>query len=402
MNQFFNVLLSALRARITGLWTMLRLMVNPTFWATRGVTILRSFFARLFNIKPKHKHDYYPVFRWLVSKRLAFALVVVLGAVGLWYIFSMSPLLLHVGAAESTIPSYRYRSPALKFHDGEVRILDAADKEAYVGAVSGGRANGQGRLFDAQGALLYAGAFKDSMYEGQGEAYHPNGAVRYKGDFSRNLFHGQGSYFRQEGTLEYEGEYVNGVRQGSGILCDAGGNKIYEGHFQMNRIVYEEFVGKTAPDAAALYSGESVTYVGDGEYCVDMSEINAVYAARSGAESLDEEWKIERVYVLSDSIPLGGKDLTTINEVSAALGEPSYSGETWLVLSDSVAANLSRQEQIVPVDMELEEPFEDVRTVVSYDGNRQMYIYVFENDGFVYTFYSENGGSAEFFMYSAE
>jgi hypothetical protein len=270
-----------------------------------------------------------------------------------------------------------------------------------VGAVGGGRANGQGKLFDEQGALLYMGAFQDSMYEGLGESYYPSGATRYKGMFSRNLYHGEGSYFRQEGTLEYEGEYVNGVRQGSGTLYNAGGNRIFSGHIQKDNIVYEEFIGKTASEATAMYTGARVTYAGGDAYCVDMREIDAVYAAQSGAESVDEEWRIERIYVLRDSVLLGGKDIDAIADIAAALGEPTYFGETWTTLSDSVAANLSGA-GIEPVDMELQQNFEDAYTVTSYDENRRIYIYVFENDGFVYTFYCEDGGSDGFFMYSAE
>jgi hypothetical protein len=401
MNQIWNVLFGAIRARIASLWTMLRLMISPTFWATRGITIVRGFFVRLFDVRPRDKRDYYSVLNWLVSKRLAFALVVVLGAVSVWYVLSVSPLTPRLGAVGDTVPTYRHSSLILKFYKGDARILDARDREAYVGAVSGGRANGQGKLFDDEGALMYMGSFQDSMYEGLGESYYPSGAVQYKGMFSRNLFHGEGSYFRPEGTLEYEGEYVNGERQGAGALYNAGGNKIFSGRLQKNAIVYEEFIGKTAFEAAGMYTGETVTYTGDDAYCVDMREIGAVYAAQSGEDSVDAEWKIERIYVLTDSILLGGKDMRTVGDVAAALGEPTYFGETWVTLSDSVAANLSKG-QIEPVDMELQRNFEDAYTVSAYDENRQIYIYVFENDGLVYTFYCEDGAAEGFFMYSAE
>jgi hypothetical protein len=72
-----------------------------------------------------------------------------------------------------------------------------------------------------------------------------------------------------------------------------------------------------------------------------------------------------------------------------------------VTLSDAVAANLSKG-QIEPVDMELQRNFEDAYTVSAYDENRQIYIYVFENDDIVYTFYCEDGAAAGFFMYSAE
>jgi hypothetical protein len=402
MNQLWNVLFGAVRARAASIWTMFRLIISPTFWATRGITMLRSFFMRLLDVKPRHKKDYYSFLSWLVSKRLAFALVVVIGVVSVWYVFAVSPLTPRIGAADSTIPTYHYRSPALKFYKGEVRILDAEDRDAFIGAVSGGRANGQGKLYDERGNLMYSGAFNDSMYEGQGETYYPSGTVQYNGAFSRNLFHGVGSYFRPEGTLEYEGEHVSGIRQGAGVLYNAGGNKIFSGHFRKARIVYEEFIGKTAPETAEMYTGAGVTYTEDVSYCVDMNEIGAVYSARSGADSVDEEWRVERIYVLSDTILLGGREMNTINDVAAALGEATYLGETRLTMSDAVAANLSPAVQIEAVEMELRREFEDAYTVTSYDENRRMHIYVFKNDEFTYTFYCESASSPGFFMYSAE
>ncbi|MDR2770974.1 MAG: hypothetical protein LBB57_02935 [Clostridiales Family XIII bacterium] len=398
----WNVLFGAMRARAAAIWTKLRLLLNPTFWSTRGITLVRSFFVRLLDVRPRHKRDYYSVLNWLVSKRLAFALVVILGVVSLWYVFAVSPLTPRLGVSSDATPSYSYRSFALKFYKGDARILDANRREAYVGAVSDGRANGEGKLFDEQGALMYAGTFKDSMYEGQGEIYYPSGAVQYRGSFSRNLYNGSGSYFRQGGVLEYAGEYVNGTRQGEGALYNASGNPIFSGRLRKDRIVYEEFVGKTAPEAAEMYTGRSIIYTADDLYCADLREIGAVYAARSGADSVDEEWRIERVYVLSDSITLGGKDLQSTDDVAAALGEPTYFGETWLTLPDAVAANLCEGTGLEPVDMELQRDFEDAYTVSAYDENRQMYIYVFENDGFAYTFYCENSTSTDFFMYSAE
>jgi hypothetical protein len=91
LRKLFNTLFSAARAKITPLWTKLRFFTSPSWWRTKGITKLRQAFTKLFDIRPKHRRDYYPIGRWLVSKRLAFALVVALAVLGLFYIFIMSP-----------------------------------------------------------------------------------------------------------------------------------------------------------------------------------------------------------------------------------------------------------------------------------------------------------------------
>jgi hypothetical protein len=402
VNQFFSTIINTLRARFTSLWTKARFWLSPAFWRTKGLQALRAFFTRLFDFKPRHKNDYYGLLRWLVSKRLAFALIVIAGVMAVWYVYAMSPLAPKGGEAAGGIPTYHYRSLALKFYEGEARILDAAKRTAFVGTVGKGRANGAGALYAADGGLLYAGEFQNNMYEGQGETYYPNGAIQYKGMFSRNLFQGAGTYYRPEGTVEFEGDFTGGLRQGPGALYDGGGNLVFSGNFQANRIVYEEFIGKTAPEAAAVYSGRAVAYNGADEYCVHMSDIDAVYEALSGEQALDGEWRIGRVYVLNGVFAAGGTELSAMSDIKNLLGTPAYQGETWLTLPDAVALNLSAQKVLPPVAMELEAGFEDVYSVASYDADRQMYIYAFPGEDFVYTFYCESGSAAGFLFYSAE
>ena len=78
MFRLFNTLLGVVKAKMMALWTKIRLWTSRSYWETKGVNTFRQFFSRLLNVKPRSQSDYYPVLRWLVSKRLAFALVVVL------------------------------------------------------------------------------------------------------------------------------------------------------------------------------------------------------------------------------------------------------------------------------------------------------------------------------------
>lgn len=391
-----------MRAKVTPLWTKFKLWLSPTFWKTRGVGQLRSFFSRLFDVRPRHKKDYYSLFRWLVSKRLAFALIVTLGALAAWYVLAMSPLAPAAASAGNQIPTYRYSAFALKFYSGEVQILAKDGHVAYVGEVEDGRANGRGKLYGPQDDLLYAGAFQSSMYEGAGELYYPDGGLHYTGEFSKNLFHGTGEAYRPEGTLEYRGGYAAGLKSGRGELFNAGGNRIFSGTFQADALVYAEFVGKTTAETAEMYLGKNVTYSTETEHCVEMEEIGALYAARPGDQSLDEAWTVGAVYVLQDSVFLGGRKIETVAELRESLGAPEYAGQTWVTLPDAVALNRLEQDRLAPVDMKKDAAFDDVFQVSEYDGDRQVYIYVFRANGLTYTFFCAEAGAPDFLMYSIE
>ena len=48
--------------------------------------------------------------RWLVSKRLAFALVIVLGLLSVFYILFFSPVSAMLSASSPSLPSFRYNA----------------------------------------------------------------------------------------------------------------------------------------------------------------------------------------------------------------------------------------------------------------------------------------------------
>jgi hypothetical protein len=397
MTSFINILIKG----FMGLWNKLRLLFNPTFWRTRGLASVSKFFKNLFNVKPRDKNDYYPLLRWLVSKRLAFAIIIALGLLGAWYVLSMAPLGRKDGE-ELSVPAYRYNSLALKFHSGDVQIIAKDNKTAYIGYVNEGRAAGQGKLFDAGGALLYAGEFKNSMYEGMGTLFYPDGAYRYTGTFSQNLFHGEGFYYRPGGIPEYRGGFAYGLRSGEGELYDSSGNRIFGGRFHLDHPVYAELVGKTASEMAGAYTGRVTTYQVGEEYAVAMHEINAVYAAQSGDGKLEQEWTVGAVYVLSDTINWRGREIQSIHELRGGMDEVEYAGYTWVSLSDTVAINLSDQDAVEPIPIWGGFTFEDVYEGRDYDRNREVYIHAFKADGLIYTFFCESAASQGFILYSIE
>ena len=405
MNKLFSTLFSSLRAKFTSLWTRLRLWVSPTFWRTRVFTRLRGAFSKLFDVRPRNKKDYYVLLNWMVSKRLAFAIVVVLGVLCLWFILSMLPTPASAGNTGVTINTYRYDSIPLKFQSGTVRILARDGHLAYVGQVQDAKCQGTGTLYDKDGNTVYEGEFADNMYNGTGTSYYPDGTVQYTGSFTDNLYNGVGKYFRSTGVLEYEGDHVTGVRSGTGTLYNSTGSPVFTGSFQKDQIVYSEFVDKATTDVAQMYTGVSQVYSSSTEYCVYMEEIGAVYSVADGMTALDDSWNVTGVYVLSDSVLVEGEAYTSINQITQLMGEPDYSGTAWVDLSEAVCVNQLVQrgaETVAPVDMTVTTSYDGVYNVTDYDRDGELYIYTYQRDGLLYTFYCTGAGVDQFFMYAIQ
>lgn len=402
MKNLLNMLLTTVRARIMPLWLKFRMWTSTSYLRTRGLSKVRDFFASLMDVRPRHKRDYYPLFRWLVSKRLAFALVIGLGVVSALYISTMLPT--HLSGSGET-PTYRYRSLPLKFHSGTVNILGKDGYLAYTGQVDKGAANGTGTLYAADGSTVYEGSFAESMYSGQGTLYYENGSPQYVGNFAENQYNGVGSYYRSNGVLEYSGDHVYGVRTGTGTLYNSVGSQVFQGSFLNNEIVFHSFLDRTTAEAAEMYTGRSVVYQNESEYCVAMPEIDALYAVKDGSTTLENEWTVDRVYVLRDRVPLRSGESSTLRELQAAMGEPLYFGTAWVTLPEAVAWNLLAAEEpdrLESVELKETALFDDVFEIESYDQDFQVYLYTFQQDGLLYTFYFTGAGESEFVMYAVE
>lgn len=403
MKNLLNMLFSSARAKIMPLWIKLRMWTSPAFLRSKVLIKVREFFSKLVDVRPRDKRDYYPIFRWLVSKRLAFALVVALGLVSVLYITKMLPD--NFTKDSGGVPTYKYRAVPLKFHTGTVNILAKDGHVAYTGEVDGGAASGQGTLYAADGSTVYEGQFENSMYNGEGTLYYPNGSPKYVGSFTDNEYNGTGSSYRSNGVLEYSGDYVAGVRTGSGTLYNSVGSKVFQGSFLGGEIVYHDFLNRPTSEVPELYSGETAVYQSNEEYCVTMPEIDAVYAVKDGSNTLENEWTVDRVYVLHGSVPLESGTCTTLRQLMAAMGEPLYFGTAWVDLPEAVAWDLVAEEQPDRMDqvrIESTASFENVFSVSDYDRDFQMYLYTFEQSGLLYTFYFTGAGESEFVMYAIE
>jgi hypothetical protein len=404
MGGFFGTLLNTLQARFIAIVTKIRVLLSPNWWKTKGFVALRGFFAKLFDFKPHNANDYYPLMRWLISKRLAFAIVIVLGVVSLYYMLILSPVAITgTASGNATLPVYRYNSLAIRFFDGSCRIKARGDYVAYEGAVKKGIVTGDGRLFDRNGNIVYDGAFDKNMYNGRGKLYYESGRLKYEGDFVNNEMNGKGCLYAASGTLRYDGAFLNGKKNGKGILYNGAADEIYQGNFVLDRIAYAEFVGKTAEEVATMYTGVQDIYASDAESILHMKEIGAVATVMNGEEDLEGQGKLTGLVVLENSFPSADKTCVTMSEIESLFGRSDYTGYTYCMLPEAVAFNVIADGGAPgTVALDTEQLFDGVYRVDDYDGNVEVYIHAYKAEDILYTFYCAGPQDAGFFMYSIE
>ena len=403
MGNLFQVLLSVVKAKITPLWTKLKLITSPTFLKTRVFTQIRKFFAVIFDIRPKNKDDYYGIGRWLVSKRLAFAIAVVLGVVSLCFVFVVNtPPFLKADA--DGIKTYKYNSIPLRFTEGKVKILAKSGYLAYEGNVEKGSANGSGLLYRKDGTVVYNGHFEKSRFQGSGNLYYPTGQLEYTGEFADNQYHGKGVLFRENGNKEYEGDFIQGRKDGVGTLYDSAGNAVFTGNFSKDALMYTDFLGKSTADVKDIYTGKKEIYLDDEFFVVSMPGIEGLYYGRTDGENLEGNVNIEAVYALSDTFSYAGEEYKNVNDMSTIFDKTEYEGNSYIMMPEAVAIHiLNQSENYFYGDVEgvWNQTLDDVITVEDFDREYAFYLYTFVKEGLRYTFFAKDRSGA-FSMYMIE
>ena len=297
-NELLSILIQTVKSKMTGFITKLRLYTSWGFIKTKIVIKIRDFFTNLLGIKPRNRDDYYTIGRFMLSKRLLYAAVIILGVLSLWYISTESSMFKKF--SENGIKTYKYNSIRLRTAKGRVRINGKSGYLAYDGYVQGGYANGEGILYNPAGNVVYTGLFVQNKYEGMGKESYANGSLHYSGNFHDNLYEGNGTLYRENGTKEYMGEFLEGKKNGQGVLYDVGENEIYIGTFSADNIVYSELLGKSAQEVNECYKGHSKLYLTSDENVVLMEDIGAIYRGVSDEDALDDGAKVDSVYVLQN------------------------------------------------------------------------------------------------------
>lgn len=369
----------------------LKLLANKCFIRNKLLVRVRNFFFRLLDIRPRDERDYYPVLGWLVSRRLAVAMVVIVSVLCVGFLWSSKP-----DRTESDNPykAYKYNSLMLKFTTGKVQILGKSGYMAYVGDVEEGTVRGRGTLYGPQGNIVYDGEFDANAYNGSGK-YYENSRLRYEGTFKDNQYEGEGKLYRDNEALWYEGGFHMGCMSGEGTLYDTFQAPVYKGRFQEDQIVYQELIGKGTVEVSGMYMGTREIFTADDVYAVYMKEIDAIYFGDDASNTLEEEFTVKGIYVLQPQVYLGGNVMEDIPQIREILGEPVYEGNTYLEPEDEIALNkacdLIGENVLYGRSGYKETPvYDDVTAVSEFDRDYQAYIYVYEDEGIVYTFFCKD------------
>lgn len=403
MNSLFQGFLNAIKAKMVPLWTKIRLFTNPTYLKTEVLRRLILYFRKLTDIRPRDKHDYYGIFGWLVSKRLAFFLIAFVGLASAVYLTKIQPLSVFT-SDKAGIKTYSYDSIPLRFTKGKVRILGKSKYLAYEGDVEKGAAKGSGVLYRKDGTKVYEGQFENSKFQGTGVSYYPTEQIQYKGSFQKNVYSGSGELYRTNGSLEYKGAFLNGMKEGEGSLYDSGNNVVYEGNFSKNQLLYSDFVGKSTAQVNGIYVGKKTIYTDEEYFVVDMADIDAVYYGKQQEETLSDEVAVEGVYVLKSIFEYSGKELDSIYQIGQIMGDAVYEGNAYVILPEAVAIhilNRSGNDFYGEVIEESVQILKDAVNVNAYDEEYSVYIYSYVKDGLRYTFFGKDR-SGKFAMYLIE
>lgn len=405
-NNFFQILWTTITQRFSRLLFRFRNLTSLARIRSFLVGRIGQFFTTLFDVRPKNKDDYYTIFGYLVSKRLAYLAVVVVGVLCSVFIAKSNSSFFDGLFKTSEVRTYNYNSMLLRTAKGTVRIKAKQGYVAYEGDVENGYVKGNGTLYDSLGGIVYKGAFAESKYEGTGTQYYSNGNIMYTGDFSQNLFNGTGKQYRSNGSILYDGEFVNGKKEGTGTLYDNGGNNIYTGRFAKDNILYSELLNKSATEVSTAYTGKMRLFDDDDFFAVYLEDINALYSGYENSDALDDNVNVETVYVIQSEFPGRDDMISSTADLTEYLGEPIFEGSSYITEQEALVTYLVRQDTMdryySDPGLELEYVYDDYQNITGYNTDKQVYLYVYEKDGMEYTFVCADKDASFGFYYISE
>ncbi len=388
MGDLFNTFLSSIKYQFSRYVNRFRTLTSKTYLKNKLWGKIKLFFTNLFDVKPKDKNDYYRIFNWLVSKRLAYLIVVIIGIVSVSFLYRNKENFF--GTEDDSIKSYSYSSVLLRFAKGDVRIKGKGGYLAYEGNVEKGKVTGKGKLYNHDENILYDGEFDYNEYNGRGTLYYPTGTVNYTGDFVDNKFDGEGTLYRDSGNVWYSGGFKNGMMDGTGSLYNISGSQIYTGAFAADSLVYSALIGKTTEEISNAYTGSRTLFEGDDFFNVYMEDIDAIYEGVTNEDALDDAVKVRAVYVLQDYFKTGRSELRTIDDLRSYFGTPLYAGESNMTQSEALAISQIRKttgdKYFGDPELMTSRVFDDDYKIDGYKNYGEVYIESYMYGGATYTF----------------
>lgn len=425
MIQFWDALVSAVTTKFDRFLTGIRRLTSPQYVMGCIVRKFRDMVGGLLDVRPRDSRDYYRFRRWMISRKLVNTVVILGGIACFLYLFWLRPIGMEENGAQ--IKTYHYSAIPLRLAEGKVRVRAQKGYIAYEGEVGKGYVNGTGTLYGEDGQILYegefeknryhgagtlyfdsgrikySGGFADNQFEGKGIQYRESGEKFYEGDFSRNRFEGSGILYRESGARLYEGAFAQGMKEGTGVWYNASGNAVFSGQFHLDDIVYTQFLGRTAEDIRALYTGEQIVYrsgAADGNV-VWLRDIETFCYAKDNETSLSDSLKYDMVCVGKDTFGYGGKIIRTIEALTEAVGEPVYEGNSYMTFPEAVAVMILQKQGKaagLKAAVDMTPVFDEVNTVNGYAADTVVYLHAYRIGERTYTFVSA-GKTGGFFLY---
>lgn len=428
MKQFWRALIAVVITKTRRFLVELYRFTSPQYVMSRIVQKFSELVRKLLDLRPKDSKDYYTLGRWMISRRLVRAVVILGGMAACCYLFWLRPV--SVGSGDAQIRTYRYSALPLRLAEGKVRIRAKKGFIAYEGEVSQGYACGAGALYgeDGQkiyegefaknryhgtgslyfdsGRLKYSGSFADNRFEGEGVQYRENGTKLYEGGFSNDLFEGDGILYRESGVKLYEGGFAGGMKEGTGVLYNAAGNPVFSGQFHLDDIVYAQLLGRSAENVQELYGGEQIVYRNGSknENAVYFRDIDVLGYAGDHETSLSDALRYDMICVARDTFGYGGKVIHTVEELTEAVGAPIYEGNSYMTFPEAVLIDILQKRgkaAALRTAIEATPVFDEVNTVESYAADAVVCLHAYLIGERTYTFVSESR-TGTFFMYEIE